>query len=29
MNCGSGESLKLSLWCGFRPNARQMRLTAL
>src|SRR5665647_318848 len=29
MNCGSVESLKLSSWCGLRPKARQMRLTAL
>src|SRR6476646_85432 len=28
MNCGSGESLKVSDWCGFKPNARQIRLTA-
>jgi hypothetical protein len=29
MNCGSGESLKASVWCGFSPNARQIRLIAL
>ena len=29
MNCGSGESLNDSVWCGFNPNARQIRLTAL
>ena len=29
MNCGSGESLNVSTWCGFNPNARQIRLTAL
>src|SRR6266536_3088461 len=29
MNCGSGESLNASVWCGFSPNARQMRLIAL
>ena len=29
MNCGSGESLNVSVWCGFSPNARQIRLTAL
>src|SRR5262245_8052487 len=28
MNCGSGESLNACVWCGFSPNARQMRLTA-
>jgi hypothetical protein len=28
MNCGSGESLNASVWCGFSPNARQMRLIA-
>ena len=28
MNNGSGDSLKLSTKCGFRPNARQIRLTA-
>ncbi len=28
MNCGSGESLKCSLRCGFRPKARQIRLIA-
>jgi hypothetical protein len=28
MNCGSGESLNVSVWCGFSPNARQIRLTA-
>ena len=26
---GSGESLNVSVWCGFSPNARQIRLTAL
>jgi hypothetical protein len=29
MNCGSGESLNVSVWCGFRPKARQIRLIAL
>ena len=29
MNCGSGESLNASVRCGFSPNARQMRLTAV
>ena len=29
MNCGSGESLKASVWWGLSPNARQMRLTAV
>ena len=29
MNCGSGESLNASVWCGLSPNARQMRLTAV
>src|SRR4051794_35479975 len=29
MNCGSGESLNASVWCGLSPNARQMRLIAL
>ena len=29
MNCGSGDSLNVSVWCGFNPNARQIRLTAL
>ena len=28
MNCGSGDSLNASVWCGFSPNARQIRLTA-
>jgi len=28
MHCGSGESLKLSLRCGLRPKARQIRLIA-
>src|SRR6266480_1567292 len=28
MNCGSGDSLNASVWCGFSPKARQMRLTA-
>ncbi len=28
MKKGSVESLKLSSWCGLRPKARQMRLTA-
>jgi hypothetical protein len=28
MNCGSGESLNASRWCGLSPNARQIRLTA-
>ena len=28
MNCGSGESLNVSVWCGFKPKARQIRLTA-
>jgi len=28
MNCGSGESLNASVWCGLRPKARQIRLTA-
>jgi len=29
MNCGSGESLKASVWWGLSPNARQIRLTAV
>src|SRR6059058_974806 len=29
MNCESGESLNASVWCGFSPNARQIRLTAV
>jgi hypothetical protein len=29
MNCGSGESLKASVWWGLSPKARQMRLTAV
>src|SRR6266498_4024002 len=29
MNCGSGESLNASVWCGLSPNARQIRLTAV
>ncbi len=28
MNCGSGESLKLSVKCGLSPKARQIRLIA-
>jgi len=28
MNCGSGESLNASDWCGVSPKARQIRLTA-
>src|SRR5215210_7095965 len=28
MNCGSGESLNASVWCGLSANARQIRLTA-
>src|SRR5437763_15914214 len=28
MNCGSGERLNASVWCGLRPKARQIRLTA-
>jgi hypothetical protein len=28
INCGSGESLNASACCGFKPNARQIRLTA-
>jgi hypothetical protein len=29
MNCGSGESLKASLWWGLSPKARQIRLIVL
>jgi hypothetical protein len=29
MNWGSGESLNVSVWCGFSPNARQIRLIAV
>jgi hypothetical protein len=29
MNCGSGESLNVSLWWGLSANARQIRLTAV
>jgi hypothetical protein len=29
INCGSGESLNASVWCGLNPKARQIRLTAL
>jgi hypothetical protein len=29
MNCGSGESLKLSVRWGLSPKARQIRLTAV
>ena len=29
MNCGSGDSLKSSIWWGLRPNARQIRLIAV
>ena len=29
MNCGSGESLNVSVWWGSSPNARQIRLTAV
>src|SRR5829696_681133 len=29
MNCGSVESFQVSARCGLRPNARQMRLTAV
>jgi hypothetical protein len=28
MNCGSGDSLNASVWCGFSPNAHQILLTA-
>jgi hypothetical protein len=28
MNCGSGESLNDSTWCGLSAKARQIRLTA-
>ena len=28
MNCGSGESLNASVWCGLSPKARQIRLIA-
>src|SRR4051812_35869784 len=29
MNCGSGDSLTASVWCGLSANARQIRLTAV
>jgi hypothetical protein len=29
MNCGSVDSFQVSARCGLRPNARQMRLTAV
>src|SRR6266540_2391078 len=28
MNCGSGDSLNVSTWCGLSANARQIRLIA-
>src|SRR5947209_5528956 len=28
MNCGSGDSLNASVWCGLSPNARQILLIA-
>lgn len=29
MNCGSVDSLKSSIRCGFNPNVRQIRLIAV
>ena len=29
MNCRSGESMNASVWWGFSPKARQMRLIAV